>query len=58
MPIGNGLTSLLVWRVTRELFERHRKLRLCVLDEYEHLRHAVIFCCQANYLDFDADFQR
>ena len=58
VPIGNGLARLFVWRVTRKLFEGHGKPGLCVPDEYEDLGHAVVFTCQANDFDLDADFQR
>lgn len=56
VPIGNGLASLLVWRMTRKLYEWHRKSGLSEPDEYEYLRHAVILGCQAD--DLDANSQR
>jgi len=58
VPIGNGLASLLVWRVTRKLFEWHRKPEICVLDEYGQLRHAVDFCYKVDHFNLNFDFKR
>ena len=57
VPIGNGLASLLIQRMTRKLFKWHRKPGLCEPDEHEDLRHAVVFTCQADDFDLDADCQ-
>lgn len=58
VPIGNGLARLFVWRVTRKLFEGHRKPGLSVPDKHKDLGHAVVFWGQADDFDLDADFQR